>query len=177
MTRTHVNLLLLLLLFLLPLSSHPGHAWDPDGPLEITISHPAFTVKAGKLYLGSQPYTGMVVEEAESLNQKLTESDIPNSILTGRYSYEEGIRHGLSYQWYPNGFMKSALHYTRGILSGIQQEWHENGRPKSKKDYIMGVPYGLEQHWDENGKLLRELVHDEVPEKEKNNPANLTIPR
>ena len=154
----------LLLIFLLPLSAHPGHAWDPDGPLEISIDHPAFSVKEGKLYLGNTLYTGIVVEELEIKNAKLEASDIPNSILTGRHSYKNGVSHGISYSWHPNGFMKSSRHYTKGILSGLQQEWHKNGRPKSKMDYIVGTKFGLEQHWDENGKLISEEVHDPIPE-------------
>lgn len=162
---------LILLLTCLCLHSHPGHAWDPDGPLEISINHPAFTIIEGKLHLGTQPFTGVVVEEVEFQNKKLEESDIPNSILTGRHSYKDGVRHGTSYQWHPNGFMKSAFHFTKGVHSGIQQEWHENGRPKSKMDYIMGTPYGLEQHWDEEGKLISEEVHDPVPEEDEENPS------
>ncbi len=146
--------------------SHPGHAWDPDGPLEITITHPAFSIKENILYLGSTPFTGIVIEEQKIANKLLEASDIPNSILTGRHSYKDGIRHGLSYNWHSNGFMKSSFYFTKGVCSGIQQEWHENGRPKSKKDYIMGTLYGLEQHWDEKGTLIKELVHDPVPEED-----------
>lgn len=159
----------LITLFLLSshlLMAHPGHAWDPDGPLEISINHPAFRIVENKLYLGSQLFTGVVVEEAEFKNEKLEASDIPNSILTGRYNYKDGVRHGTFYQWHPNGYMKVAYHFTRGVSSGLQQEWHPNGRPKSKMDFIMGTPYGLEQHWDENGKLIKELVHDPIPDEE-----------
>jgi len=145
-------------------SAHPGHAWDPDGPLEINIAHPAFSVKDGMLYLGSKPYTGVVVEEIECLNKKLVESDIPNSILARRFSYKEGVRHGESHEWYPNGFLKALNYYAKGVFSGIQQTWHENGRPASKKDYIMGALYGLEQHWDKEGNLIKELVHDPIPD-------------
>lgn len=158
--------LVLLLLFTSLVIAHPGHAWDPDGPLEININHPAFTIKENKLYLGTQVFTGIVVEEAPCDNAKLVASDIPNSILTGRYTYKDGVRHGLSYQWHLNGYMKSAYYYTKGVFSGIQQEWHQNGRPKSKKDYIMGTLYGLEQHWDQNGKVTSEQIHDPIPDED-----------
>jgi len=156
--------LCLLLLCLASVSAHPGHAWDPDGPLEVSIAHPAFSVKEGKLFLGNTLFTGVVVEELEIENEKLEASDIPNSILTGRHCYQDGISHGISYSWHPNGFMKSSKHYTKGVLSGLQQEWHKNGRPKSKMDYIMGTKFGLEQYWDEEGKLISEEVHDPIPE-------------
>ena len=162
-----MRLLSVFLIYLLAcplIFAHPGHAWDPDGPLEINIAHPAFSVKDNKLYLGSKLYSGIVVEELEFMNEKLMASDIPNSILVGRFSYKDGLRHGISYEWHPNGFMKTSFHYSKGIFSGIQQTWHLNGRPKSKKDYIMGTPFGLEQHWDESGALIKELVHDPIPE-------------
>lgn len=161
-----MRLLLAVLLLFSPLQAHPGHAWDPDGPLEISISHPAFKETDGKLYLGSQLFSGVVIDELEINHPKLAQSDIPNSIITGRYCYQDGVKNGTSYEWHPNGFMKMAFHYTKGVLSGIQQEWHENGRPKSKKDYIMGTLYGLEQHWDKSGRIISEIVHDPIPDEE-----------
>jgi len=143
---------------------HPGHAWDPDGPLEIAKSHPAFKRKSGKLYLGTQLYTGVVIEELEVKNALLEASDIPNSILLSRCAYKEGVPHGTWYEWHKNGFMKKSFHYTKGVLSGIQQEWHQNGRQKSKRDYIMGMPYGLEQHWNEKGEMTKEKLHEPAVE-------------
>ncbi len=157
-------MLRLLLLTITLVQAHPGHAWDPDGPLEITVSHPAFAEQDGVLLLGSKPFTGVTLGEFEVSHPLLVASDIPNSILISRICYQDGLKHGTSYHWHPNGFMKAAFHYTKGILSGIQQEWHANGRPKSKMDYIMGTPYGLEQHWDEDGQVVKEVIHDPIPE-------------
>ena len=106
-------LLFLLFFASIPIAwAHPGHAWDPDGPLEISINHPAFNSKENLLYLGSLPFTGVVVDELEINHPKLVETDIPNAIIIGRFCYQDGVRHGTSYQWHPNGFMKSALHFT-----------------------------------------------------------------
>jgi len=157
---------LIALLTLTILHAHPGHAWDPDGPLEIAKSHPAFSSKSGVVYLGSQPFTGVMVEELEVKNEKLEASDIPNLILKGRFCYKDGLKHGTWYEWHSNGFMKKAFHYTKGILSGLQQEWHSNGMQKSKRDYIMGMAYGLEQHWNKSGKMTKEKLHEPVVEEE-----------
>ncbi len=161
-----MRIILTILLFVGLTQAHPGHAWDPDGPLEITITHPAFSEKEGKLYLGTKLFTGVVIEELEVKNEKLEASDIPNLILKGRFEYKDGLKHGTWYEWHKNGFMKAAFHYTKGILSGLQQEWHSNGTQKMKRDYIMGMAYGLEQHWNTGGKMTKEILHEPVIDEE-----------
>lgn len=134
---------------------HPGHFWDPDGPLEISIEHPAFHEKEGMLYLGSEVFTGYVVQEDRET--ELTEDEYPQLLL--RVSYKDGLRSGPSYEWYKNGMLKSTFYYAKGELSGLQHEWWENGRPKSKREYVMGAICGREWSWSEAGKILKSEFH------------------
>ncbi len=145
---------------------HPGHAWDPDGPLEIAKSHPAFSLRDGKLYLGTQLFTGIVIQELEVDHPLLVASDIPNAILKARYGYQDGLPHGNWLEWHDNGFMKTFYNYAKGQLSGLQQEWHPNGTQKLKCDYIMGMAYGLERHWSAQGQLIKEVLHEPVVEEQ-----------
>jgi antitoxin component YwqK of YwqJK toxin-antitoxin module len=85
-----------------------------------------------------KPFTGISVENIRGT-------------LIGEDGYVNGLKHGLSKQWYPSGALKSERHYINGTPNGTR-EWFENGNLKLERIFEFGF-YVSEKVWDIDGNL------------------------
>lgn len=97
----------------------------------------------GLYYLQGSPFTGI----AYRLHREGT--------LRSELEYRDGLRWGMSREWYgPEQPMVEAP-YFKGVLHGRAREWHRNGQLAEDGEYEYGIAL-WEQEWDEDGTLTSE---------------------
>ncbi|MFF7854801.1 toxin-antitoxin system YwqK family antitoxin [Streptomyces sp. NPDC007904] len=98
---------------------------------------------AQRLLYRGEPFTGEVTEH---LDGKLVSLD----------AYAEGVRNGLSREWYKDGTLRSEGTVRDGLPRGEFREWHPNGAPASRKVFADdGLTLREEHQWDEDGRPTR----------------------
>lgn len=97
----------------------------------------------GLYYLNGSPFTGI----AYRLNS--------NGTLRSELEYRQGLRWGMSKEWYGPEQPKVEAPYFKGVLHGRAREWHRNGQVAEDGEYEYGIAH-WKQEWDENGTLTDE---------------------
>ena len=66
-------------------------------------------------------------------------------------SYQDGLRHGSSIEWYENGQIKMEMKFKDGLESGETNLWYENGQLWAETSWENGKINGTFMSWRENG--------------------------
>ena len=94
-------------------------------------------------YLDGEPFTGIAFTLAKDGSEK------------AQMEYLEGLRSGLTTEWYKPGQPMVESNYLRGVLHGSAREWHRNGKLAEEGTYEFGIAI-VEKEWDENGQLTKD---------------------
>lgn len=101
----------------------------------------------GLYHCGEQPFTGVAFI--------LGKDGRPQAEMT----FQEGLRWGLSREWYREGQPMVLSNWAGGVLHGRATEWHRNGQVAEDGEYAYGVPL-WEKVWDEDGVLMKERLRE-----------------
>lgn len=131
---------------------------------------PAIRLRKSKLFYRDQPYTGLVIRNAENgLMLSLTwyrngdkqgprfQWSNDGSLASIRF-YREGRPEALNWGFWPNGKLKFLYLFQEGGLEGLSQDWYEDGKPYLKRNYSQGHELGLQQAWNQEGKIISNYV-------------------
>jgi antitoxin component YwqK of YwqJK toxin-antitoxin module len=72
-------------------------------------------------------------------------------------SYRDGVRWGLSREWYHDGRLCSESSFVREWAHGRFRQWHGNGQLAEQQEYEWGVLH-CRKAWDEEGRLLEDYT-------------------
>lgn len=127
--------------------------------------------KTGYKTYRNQLFTGEVVTYYPSMNATTNEK------LKQKTSYQNGVKHGQSLQYYDDGALAYIAYYDRGKLNGptislwsngilrfivlyeqgktqgVARQWYVSGKLYKQMNYVNGLETGLQQAWRKNGKL------------------------
>lgn len=71
--------------------------------------------------------------------------------------YRDGMRWGISKEWFHEGSLASEAGWAWDLLHGVSREWHENGQLASEEVFEYGTLLSG-NWWDKNGKLVKKFV-------------------
>ena len=87
---------------------------------------------------------------------------LPNKQIIGKYSYLDGVRHGVFTEWYENGTRAKKGIYQEGQLNGAFFEYTKLGRMKRSILYDKGKKIGIERFWYSGGARQRNLSRNDA---------------
>ena len=97
----------------------------------------------GLMYVDGIPFTGM----AYAIH--------PNGSAEYEAEYRDGLKCGVSREWYRGGQLAFEGTLRNGGLHGVERHWHVNGVLSSESFGEYGILV-KRQRWNEQGKLLEE---------------------
>ena len=80
--------------------------------------------------------------------------------IANRISYKDGVRHGLTQDFYVSGKLRSDIMYINGVKNGDAIFYYGDGlTPYRVNNYVNGKREGLQRKYHKNGELLSELEY------------------
>ena len=75
------------------------------------------------------------------------------------YTVINGVKHGLSREWYKSGRLMHERMYADGDYHGLSRYWYESGERWFEYMYKNGEIHGITRGWYESGKLKYEFMY------------------
>ena len=110
---------------------------------EVSMDSDNLTRKNGIMYYRGERYTGYVSEKYHDETLKLS---IP---------FNNGVRHGISKEWYSNNQLKSVKYFCYGKSTGFHRGYWATGGKRFFYRYKHGTQHGTQIEWHENGNISR----------------------
>jgi antitoxin component YwqK of YwqJK toxin-antitoxin module len=88
----------------------------------------------------------------------------PSGEIECEEEYRQGLRWGLSREWYRSGTLYHEATYYRDVLHGMEKEWDNDGRLHEERECRYGILL-KETIWDKDGNVVK---HYELTESDGN---------
>jgi len=102
---------------------------------------------------GDKP--GKTSKEKITIQKKFNQS----GVLTAEVSLKNGVKHGLTTNYYENGKIHSIVNFVDGKQEGETIWYFENGRPYQVTPFINGEEHGMQKKYYQSGRLLAEVPY------------------
>lgn len=98
--------------------------------------------REGVLYLGSQKYSGYVIQ------------NYPNKKLSSKNGYSNGKLEGKQEKWFENGAKMEVRYYSNNHKIGKHEGWYNNGQKRFEYFIENDVPIKTHREWHPNGQIF-----------------------
>lgn len=104
---------------------------------------------------------GVIRQESYKLGKKHGKwliYDRKTSVLRKEHNWADGIRDGMTKEWFDTGKIALEVSYRAGKLHGERKRWHRNGTRASVEIFQDDLKHGKAISWNQNGNVMVEQV-------------------